>query len=84
MIVVHNFIHQWVVKELNLQIERKTKFRVTIGDGTALKGKGTCKRVKVELPKLKIVADFLVIESGENDVVLAMQWLSITSFIGVH
>lgn len=39
----HNFIHQGVVEELNLQLKGKNKFKVTIGDRTVLEGKGICK-----------------------------------------
>ena len=73
-----------MINELNLLVEEKTKFGVTIGDGTALEGKGVCKRVEVKLPELKIVADFLAIKLGRIDVVLGMQWLCTTGFMGVH
>ncbi|TYK26552.1 Retrotransposable element Tf2 [Cucumis melo var. makuwa] len=79
----HNFIHQGVVEESVLPLEGKTKLIVTIGDGTALEGKGICKRLEVKLPELTIVADFLVIELG-SDLVLSMQWLSTTGFMGIH
>lgn len=68
----YNFIHQGVAKKLSLLMEGKTKFGVTICDGTALEGKGICKRVKVKLPKLTIMVDFLVIKLGKFDVVLCM------------
>ncbi|KAA0033719.1 Transposon Tf2-6 polyprotein [Cucumis melo var. makuwa] len=73
----HNFIHRGVVEELALPLERKNKFRVTIDNGTALEGNGICKKVEVKLPKLTIVADFLVIELRSIDLVLGMQWLRI-------
>ncbi|TYK23012.1 Transposon Tf2-6 polyprotein [Cucumis melo var. makuwa] len=73
----HNFIHRGVVEELALPLERKNKFRVTIGDGTALEGNGICKKVEVKLPELTIVADFLMIELRSIDLVLGMQWLRI-------
>ncbi|TYK05651.1 Retrotransposable element Tf2 [Cucumis melo var. makuwa] len=80
----HNFIHRGVVEELALPLERKNKFGVTIGDGTALEGNGICKTVEIKLPELTIVADFLVIELGGVDVVLGMQWLSTTGFMEIH
>ena len=58
----HNFIHQKVVNELDLPNKGEAKFRVTIGDGIALEGKGTCKQLEVKLLELTIVADFLAIE----------------------
>ncbi|KAL0539505.1 hypothetical protein IC582_023720 [Cucumis melo] len=80
----HNFIHRGVVEELALPLERRNKFGVTIGDGTALEGNGICKTVEIKLPELIIVADFLVIELGGVDVVLGMQWLSTTGFMEIH
>ncbi|KAA0032689.1 peroxidase 64 [Cucumis melo var. makuwa] len=80
----HNFIHQGIVEELALSLEGKTEFGVTIGDGAALEGKGICKKVEVKLPELTIVADFLVIDLGRIDLVLGMQWLSTTGFMGIH
>ncbi|TYK26802.1 retrotransposon protein [Cucumis melo var. makuwa] len=80
----HNFIHQGIVEELALPLEGKTKFGVTIGNGTTLKGKGICKKVEVKLSELTTVADFLVIELGRIDLVLGMQWLSTTRFMGIH
>ncbi|KAL4037971.1 hypothetical protein IC575_001574 [Cucumis melo] len=71
----HNFIHHGLVEELALPLHGKTKFGVTIGDGTALNGKGICKNVEVKLPELTIVADFLHYR---------MQWLSTTGFMGNH
>ncbi|KAA0033896.1 retrotransposon protein [Cucumis melo var. makuwa] len=80
----HNFIHQGIVQELALSLHGKTKFGVTIGDGTTLEGKGICKKIEAKLPKLTIVEDFLVIELGRIDLVLGMQWLSTTRFMGIH
>ncbi|KAA0041348.1 retrotransposon protein [Cucumis melo var. makuwa] len=80
----HNFIHQGIVEELALPLEGKTKFGVTIGNGTTLKGKGICKKVEVKLSELTTVADFLVIELGRIDLVLGMQWLSTTRFTRIH
>ena len=55
-----SFYHE-VVGELKLQLEKGTKFGVMIGDGSMLEGIGICKRVKVKLSTLTIVADFLAI-----------------------
>ena len=80
----HNFIHQGVVEEPKLPLEKGTKFGVTIGDGSMLEGRGICNHVEVKLPELTIVADFLAFELGKIVVVLVMQWLSTTKFMGVH
>lgn len=55
----NNFISQELVEDLRLVIDPSTQFGVTIGDGTRCEGKGTCKRVKLRLKEITIIADFL-------------------------
>ncbi|KAA0059036.1 ty3-gypsy retrotransposon protein [Cucumis melo var. makuwa] len=80
----HDFIHQAVVEEVNIIIEKDTTFGVTIENGTNRRGRGLCKRVELKLPELIIVADFLVIELGKVDIILGMQWLCTTGSMRVH
>lgn len=55
----NNFISQVLVEELRLGIDPRTQFGVTIEDSTRCEGKGICKRVKVKLKELTVIADFL-------------------------
>ena len=80
----HNFIHEALVEEKQLKITQGTKFGVTIGNGTRCLGKGICKRVKLKLRELTILADFLAVELGRVDVVLGMQWLDTTGTMKIH
>ncbi|TYJ97218.1 putative RNA polymerase II transcription factor B subunit 1-1 isoform X2 [Cucumis melo var. makuwa] len=73
----HNFIHKKIVEDRRLSME-VTPFGVTIGDETRCKGQGICKRVKLKLNELYIVAGFLVVELDNVDLVLGMQWLNST------
>ena len=57
----HNFIRKKIVEERKLPME-VTLFGVIIGNGTRCKGQGICKRVKLKLNELCIVAYFLVVE----------------------
>lgn len=81
----HNFIYQRIVDELKIPVIEETKFRVTIGDGSDIVGRGICKKKnKVKLPKLVIQEDYLAMELGKIDVILEMHWLCSTGFMGVH
>ncbi|KAA0040209.1 ty3-gypsy retrotransposon protein [Cucumis melo var. makuwa] len=80
----HNFIHQALVEEKKILIEKGSYFGVTIGDGTRCKGKGICRKVELRLNKMTIVVDFLAVELGKVDVVLGMQWLDTTGTMKVH
>ncbi|XP_016900785.2 uncharacterized protein LOC107991020 [Cucumis melo] len=79
----HNFIHKKIVEERKLPKE-VTPFGVTIGNGTWRQGQGICKRGKLKLNELCIVAGFLVVELGIMDLVLGMQWLNSTGIMRVH
>ena len=78
----NNFINVTLVELLD--IEPGTQFGVTIGDGSHCKGRGVCKRVELKLKELIIIAAFLVVELGNVDIVLGMQWLDITGTMKVH
>ncbi|XP_050947361.1 uncharacterized protein LOC103495179 [Cucumis melo] len=80
----YNFIHQSLAEELKMRLEQDTHFRVTIGDGTRCKGKGTCRRVELKLKEITIIADFLAVELGTVDAMLGMQWLDITGTMRIH
>ncbi|TYK30161.1 retrotransposon protein [Cucumis melo var. makuwa] len=80
---IHNFIHKKIVEERKLPKE-VTPFGVTIGNGTWRQGQGICKRGKLKLNELCIVAGFLVVELGIMDLVLDMQWLNSTGIMRVH
>ena len=80
----NNFIHEAVAMEGGLSIELGTQFGVTVGDGTRCKGKGICRKVEPRLKEMTVITDFLVVELGNIDVVLGMQWLDTTGTMKVH
>lgn len=80
----HNFIHQKLADELNLQVAETLNYGIVVGNGKAIRGQGVCKSVMVMLQGITIVNDFLPLELGKMDVILGMAWLSTTGFIGVH
>lgn len=71
----HNFIAHSLSEELKLPCSETTSYGVIMGTRLAVKGKGICCGVVLELPKLTVKEDFLPLELGSLDVVLGMQWL---------
>ena len=82
--VTHNFIHNKIVEEMGLALEKSTPFEVTIGDGTRCQGRGMCKRLELKLKEIPIVVDFLAIELGNVHLILGMQWLDTTGTMKIH
>ncbi|KAA0032388.1 gypsy/ty3 element polyprotein [Cucumis melo var. makuwa] len=73
--VTHNFISLKLVESLNLPMAETTNYGVIMGSEKAVQGRGMCKGIIVGLPVLTIVEDFLLLELGNLDMVLGMQWL---------
>lgn len=71
----HNFISLKFVDDLNLPMAETTNYGVIMGSGKAVQGRGMCKGITVGLLILTIVEDFLLLELGNLDMVLGMQWL---------
>lgn len=71
----HNFISPAAVKRLKLRTERQENLTVLLGTGVAVHGIGVCTRVQVALPSFSFTADFVVLELGNLDVILGVQWL---------
>ena len=80
----HNFVHYKIIEEMKIPSEADTTFAATIGDGTCCKGRGLCKRLEVKLQGITVVADFLLIELGNVDAILGMQWLDTTGTMKIH
>ena len=71
----HNFISDKLVATLQLPTKDTSNYGVILGSGTAIKGKGVCEQVKLNLNGWMITTDFLPLELGGVDVILGMQWL---------
>ena len=71
----HNFIAVKLVEDLQLPLVTINSYRVVMGTGVAVKGKGICWRVVLSMQGLTLVQDFLPLELGSTDVVLGMEWL---------
>lgn len=71
----HNFVSEKLTSELQLITKDTSHYRVILGSGAAIKGKGICESVEIILNEWKVIADLLPLELGGVDVVLGMQWL---------
>lgn len=71
----HNFISQKLVDELHIPQLETFNYGIIAGTGAAVKGKGICCGVVMELPEVIVVEDFLPIELNDLDVILGMKWL---------
>lgn len=70
-----NFISPTMVRQLKLQIERAKGLEVLLGTGVSVNGTGVWKNVQISLQEVSFTADFIVLELGNVDVIMGMQWL---------
>lgn len=80
---IHNFVHQQLVEELKLPVTNTTSYGIVIGDGLTLQGKGVCKEIIIELPKVTLLENFLPLDLGRIDVILGMSWLHTMGYMGL-
>ena len=71
----NNFISHKTIQQLNLPYSALIKFGVTLGNGERIQGERECKALCVEVPGLTIMEDFLILELGNSDVIIGLQWL---------
>lgn len=71
----HNFIAPSVVSALGLRVDESHKLGVRLGDGHQVWTKGMCGSLPLKLNKEEFVVDAFVLELGEIDVILGMEWL---------
>lgn len=71
----HNFISPAAVRNLHLKTTRYDNLNVLLGTGVSVQGTGVCEKVQVQLPDMSFSTDFIVLELGNVDVILGVQWL---------
>ncbi|KAL0561468.1 hypothetical protein IC582_001896 [Cucumis melo] len=71
----HNFVFEKLVNSLQLPIKETAHYRVILGSGTMIQGKGVCESLEVKMKEWTVKEDFLPLELGGVDVILVMQWL---------
>ena len=71
----HNFISPAMVGYLKLSIEEARGLGVLLGTGVSVNRTGVCRNVQVTLQDMSFTTDSIVLELGNLDVILGMQWL---------
>ncbi|XP_022131713.1 uncharacterized protein LOC111004816 [Momordica charantia] len=71
----HNFISNRLVKEFKIPQSETYNYGIIAGTRPAVKGKGICCGVVMELLGVTVVEDFLLIELNDLDVILGMKCL---------
>ena len=71
----HNFLSMELIEELKLPLLTIANYGVVMGTRMAIRGKGICKGVIIEMQGLTVVEDFLPLSLESRDVILGMQWL---------
>ena len=64
-----------MVETLGLEISDTEKFRVMLGTGKNVKGRGECKEVRLCLGPMEIVENIFLLELGNSNIILGIQWL---------
>lgn len=71
----NNFISGSTVKRLQLPVIEKGRFRVTLGNSEIVWGDGQCKELRLSFQGISIMEDLLILELGNVDIILGLQWL---------
>ena len=72
--VTNNFLSVDLIEELKLPLSTTANYGVIMGTRMAVRGKGICKGVILEMQGLIVVEDFLPLMLGSADVKLGIQW----------
>lgn len=71
----HNFLAPSVVHKARLTRAEEPGFTVMVGTGIKVAGSGLCKGVQLQLQKVRITTDFVILEPGCAYIILGVQWL---------
>lgn len=71
----HNFISPATVAKCKLTTTTDANWEVLLGTGLSVQSTGVCKNVQMLLPTMTFQADFVVLDLGNVDVILGVQWL---------
>lgn len=71
----HNFISPSAVDKCRLNTTKESQLEVLLGTGVSVQGTGVCRGVQIMLPEMRFQADFVVLELGQVDIILGVQWL---------
>ncbi|CAA7023067.1 unnamed protein product [Microthlaspi erraticum] len=71
----HNFIDPVMQKKLQLKPVRDKRQEILLGTGITVTGSGVCKDAEFNLQGVDYMADFIVLELGNVDIILGVQFL---------
>uniref|UniRef100_A0A1J3JLS9 Chromo domain-containing protein n=1 Tax=Noccaea caerulescens TaxID=107243 RepID=A0A1J3JLS9_NOCCA len=71
----HNFIDPSVLERTRLAPSKNRKLEILLGTGSLVNGSGICQDVSLVLQSHEFTADFIVLELGNADIILGVQWL---------
>lgn len=71
----HNFVSREAVEKLRIPVTPSKEFGVSLGTGDSVMGTRLCKSVVLELQGVVIVENFLPLDLGNSDIILAIQLL---------
>ncbi|CAH9070767.1 unnamed protein product [Cuscuta europaea] len=72
----HNFIYQSLVKDMGLNYNANSGFKVKLGNGDYFVNNGKCEQLPIRVQGLCITQDFYLLELGGTDLVLGIEWLA--------
>lgn len=71
----HNFIDPSVLSKAQLSPARNRKLEVLLGTGITVNGSGVCRDVSVSLQSHEFKMNLVVLELGNAEVILGVEWL---------
>ncbi|KZV32717.1 hypothetical protein F511_31772, partial [Dorcoceras hygrometricum] len=71
----HNFISRPLVEKLGLNVDESVRFRVRLGDGAKVLGRGLCRNMQIDLGACNVTITGHLFELGGVDVILGVDWL---------
>ncbi|CAA7015063.1 unnamed protein product [Microthlaspi erraticum] len=72
---IHNFIDPSVLSKTQLHPARNRKLEILLGTGITVNGTGVCRNVSLELQGHAFVMNLVVLELGNAEIILGVDWL---------
>lgn len=73
---IHNFITPIVASKLKLSVTYNAHLNIVLGTGVMVKGRGVCKHISFMIQGWNFITEFIIMDLGQVNVILWVQWLS--------
>ncbi|KAL1222279.1 hypothetical protein V5N11_026796 [Cardamine amara subsp. amara] len=80
----NNFINPTVVAKSKLKPTSNKGMTIRLGTGITTSGSSICQQVPFTLQGVDCTADFIVLDLGDNDIILGIQWLRTLGKCGMN